>query len=94
MDCQEAVNLYEFYILGALDADGRSLMYSHLETCDACSERLQQDRETMVRLLLFWKIATRTLWCGGVPGGFRHFIPIGGSHDNQGLCGYCFCRSF
>jgi anti-sigma-K factor RskA len=50
MDCKEAENLYEFYILGALDSDGRSLMDSHLETCDACNERLQQDGETMVRL--------------------------------------------
>ena len=40
MDCREAENLYEFYILGALDSDGRSLMDSHLESCDACNERV------------------------------------------------------
>ena len=50
MDCKEAENLYEFYVLGALDSEDRSLMESHLETCDACSERLQQDRETVARL--------------------------------------------
>ena len=50
MDCKEAENLYEFYILGALDSEGRDLMDSHLETCDAYNERLQQDGETMVRL--------------------------------------------
>ena len=50
MDCKEAENLYEFYLLGALDSEGRDLMDSHLETCDAYNERLQQDGETMVRL--------------------------------------------
>ena len=50
MGCKEAENLYEFYILGALDSEGRDLMDSHLETCGACNERLQQDGETMVRL--------------------------------------------
>ena len=50
MDCKEAENLYEFYVLGALDSEERSLMDSHLETCDACNERLQQDGETVARL--------------------------------------------
>ena len=50
MDCNVAENLYEFYVLGALDSEERGLMDSHLETCDACSERLRQDGETAALL--------------------------------------------
>ena len=52
MDCREAENLYEPYVLGALDSEERSLVDSHLDDCDDCSQRLQLDHETMFQLAL------------------------------------------
>ena len=50
MDCREAEEHFVPYLLGALDSRERGLMDSHLETCSACSLRLQGDGETVARL--------------------------------------------
>ena len=50
MDCKDAEDLFEPFLLGALDSSARRLMDSHLETCAACGLRLQDDGETVARL--------------------------------------------
>ena len=50
MDCKEAEEHFEPYLLGALDSEEMSLMDSHLETCPRCSLSLQADGETVARL--------------------------------------------
>ena len=50
MDCKEAGELFEPYLLGALDYGDRLLMDSHLDTCLTCSARLQGEGETVARL--------------------------------------------
>ncbi len=52
MDCNRAEELFESYILGALDSTQRGAMESHLETCDSCGERLRSDGETVAALAL------------------------------------------
>ena len=52
MDCSRAEELLEPYILGALDARERESMEAHLETCDACSSRLESDGDTVAALAL------------------------------------------
>ncbi len=52
MDCNRAEELFEPYILGALDSTQRGAMESHLETCESCSARLRSDGETVAALAL------------------------------------------
>ena len=52
MDCNRAEELFESYILGALDSTEIREMESHLETCDSCTARLQSDGETVAALAL------------------------------------------
>ena len=52
MDCNSAEELFESYILGALDSTETHEMESHLETCDSCSARLRSDGETVAALAL------------------------------------------
>ena len=50
MDCNQAEDLFESYLLGALDSEERRLMDAHLETCGACRLKLQNEGETVARL--------------------------------------------
>ena len=50
MDCKDAEELFEPYLLGALDSSNRILMDAHLEICAACGLRLQGDGETVAKL--------------------------------------------
>jgi len=50
MDCRKAEELFEPYLLGALDNGDRLLMDSHLDTCLTCSVRLHGEGETVARL--------------------------------------------
>ncbi len=50
MDCNRTEELFEQYILGALDSTERGAMESHLEACDSCGARLQSDGETVAAL--------------------------------------------
>ena len=50
MDCREAEELFGPYLLGALEPEERQRLDSHLETCPACSLKLQGDREPVARL--------------------------------------------
>ena len=52
MDCNNAEELFEPYILGTLDSTQKPAMESHLETCDSCSARLRSDGETVAALAL------------------------------------------
>ena len=52
MDCNRTEELFEQYILGALDSTQRGAMESHLETCDSCTARLRSDSETVAALAL------------------------------------------
>ena len=52
MDCNEAEDLLEAYLLGALDGGDLRLMESHVETCPTCGLRLHGLGETIVRLAL------------------------------------------
>ena len=52
MDCREAEELLESYLLGALDSRERELVDSHLETCLDCNLKLQGDGETVARFAL------------------------------------------
>ena len=52
MDCSRAEELLEPYILGALDSRERESMEAHLETCDACTSRLESDGDTLAALAL------------------------------------------
>lgn len=50
MDCREAEDRFDAYLLGALDARERALIDSHLETCRDCNVKLQADGETVAQL--------------------------------------------
>ena len=50
MECNEAEELLGPYVLGALESRERDRLDSHLETCDLCSLRLQEEDEAAVRL--------------------------------------------
>ena len=50
MDCKKAEELFEPFLLGALDGRQRRRMESHLGSCPACSTRLPGDGETVTRL--------------------------------------------
>ena len=52
MDCSRAEELLEPYILGAIDSRERESMEAHLETCDACTSRLESDGDTLAALAL------------------------------------------
>ena len=52
MDCSHAEELLEPYILGALDSRERESVEAHLETCDACTSRLESDGDTLAALAL------------------------------------------
>ncbi len=50
MECKEANELFNSYLLGALDPSERSLFEAHIESCAKCSERLKGDGELVVEL--------------------------------------------
>ena len=50
MDCNEVEDLLVPYLLGSLDDAERRRVDEHLETCEACSLRLQGDGEAVSRL--------------------------------------------
>ena len=52
MDCSRAEELFEPYLLGALESRERQLMDSHLDTCHQCNLKLREDGETAAKLAL------------------------------------------
>jgi anti-sigma factor RsiW len=47
LTCHEVVELITDYLEGALPADARRRVESHLAECDGCSNYLEQMRETI-----------------------------------------------
>ena len=51
MECKSEIeNLFEPYVLGALESYERARMEAHFETCADCAARLRQEGEVVIRL--------------------------------------------
>ena len=50
MECKEVEDLFESYVLGALESDERAAMEAHFDKCADCLARLQEEGEIVTRL--------------------------------------------
>ena len=50
MECKEVEDLFESYVLGALESDERAAMEAHFDTCADCLARLHEEGEIVTRL--------------------------------------------